>query len=228
MRSLRSTARRVPPAARARRPYSGELRETRGCSVHRLRPDLRGRAAPPPQARSWLRTRRSRVFINDAVCEGCGDCSTQSNCVSIEPLETELGRKRTINQSSCNKDLSCLDGLCPAFVTVTGGSPAAQSGWSRHSSSRRFASCRCRSPWHSTTPWERGRDGYRWNRRGHDRRPHRHGGPPRTQGRLGARHDGARPEGRRRRVPRAHRLAARRSSPTPRVGVGERPSAARL
>ncbi len=62
-----------------------------------------------------------RVVIHEGVCEGCGDCSVQSNCISIEPVETPFGRKRRINQSSCNKDYTCLEGYCPSFVSIEGG-----------------------------------------------------------------------------------------------------------
>ncbi len=80
------------------------------CATEKRR--RRKRGAYPDPAR--------RAFINDAVCEGCGDCSVQSNCLSVEPLQTPLGTKRKINQSSCNKDFSCVKGFCPSFVTAEG------------------------------------------------------------------------------------------------------------
>src|ERR1700735_2263219 len=71
------------------------------------------------------------VLINEAVCENCGDCSVQSACIAIEPVETEFGRKRRINPTSCNVDLSCLKGFCPSFVTQAGppAAPDADTRW---------------------------------------------------------------------------------------------------
>jgi indolepyruvate ferredoxin oxidoreductase len=102
-----------------------QMREVPGCSIliydqtcasekrRRRKKVVDGKPGFPDPAR--------RVIINEAVCEGCGDCSVQSSCVSVEPVQTEFGRKRRINQSSCNKDFSCLKGFCPSFVTVEGG-----------------------------------------------------------------------------------------------------------
>ena len=85
------------------------------CAAELRRERNRGNAPDPDK----------RTFIHPTVCEGCGDCNVQSNCISVEPLETEFGRKREINQSTCNKDFTCVDGYCPSFVTLYGATPAA-------------------------------------------------------------------------------------------------------
>ncbi len=97
-----------------------ELREIKGCSVliydQTCATEKRRR-----RKRGLLATPDKTVVINEAVCEGCGDCSVKSNCLSVEPVETPFGRKRRINQSTCNKDYSCVNGFCPSFVTIEGG-----------------------------------------------------------------------------------------------------------
>lgn len=108
-------------------PVQRELRDIPGvtvliyeqtCATEKRRRRKRGQMTDPKRV----------VVINPLVCEGCGDCSVESNCLSVEPLQTEFGTKRKINQASCNKDFSCLNGFCPSFVTVEGAVPRQKTG----------------------------------------------------------------------------------------------------
>ncbi|USE80586.1 indolepyruvate ferredoxin oxidoreductase family protein [Cupriavidus gilardii] len=122
-----------------------ELREVPGvtvllyeqaCAAELRRRRKVGRAPAPAR----------HVFINEAVCEGCGDCSVQSNCLAVQPIETALGRKRQIDQASCNHDESCIKGFCPSFVTVEGAAPRHPVGHERGVAALRERAAALREP----------------------------------------------------------------------------------
>jgi indolepyruvate ferredoxin oxidoreductase len=123
--TTRHTREELDAVQRELREYDGTsvLIYDQVCATEKRRRRKRGSMADAAQ----------HVVINEAVCENCGDCSVQSNCIAIEPVETDLGRKRRINPTSCNVDLSCLKGFCPSFVTLPGApsAPAADTSWQK-------------------------------------------------------------------------------------------------
>ncbi|MEI7443734.1 MAG: indolepyruvate ferredoxin oxidoreductase family protein, partial [Burkholderiales bacterium] len=142
-------------------PVQRELRATAGVTVmiydqtcaaekrRRRKQKVDGRPAYPDPPR--------RVFVNERVCEGCGDCGRASNCLSVIPKETDWGRKRGIEQSSCNKDFSCMDGFCPSFVSVEGARLRRRAGASREAAdaiAREIAALPTPAPWTWTGPFD--------------------------------------------------------------------------
>jgi indolepyruvate ferredoxin oxidoreductase len=142
-------------------PVQRELRAIAGVTVmiydQTCAAEKRRRRKQVVDGRPALPDPPRRVFVNERVCEGCGDCGRASNCLSVIPRETDWGRKRRIEQSSCNKDFSCVDGFCPSFVSVEGARPRRRVGASREPAdaiAREIAALPEPAPWTWTGPFD--------------------------------------------------------------------------